>query len=49
VIREKQAKRMAEACLFLRISPSEYRQLTLLELNAFVEQASPQTDLTGLL
>jgi hypothetical protein len=40
---------MAEACIFLRISPTEYRQLTVLELNAFMEVATPKTDLTGLL
>jgi len=40
---------MAEYCFAFRISPAEYRQLTMLELNAFAEVATPQTDLTGLI
>jgi hypothetical protein len=39
---------MAQFCYAFRLTPAEYRQLTMLELDAFAEVATPQTDLTGL-
>lgn len=49
MIREAQARRMASFCSAFNIQPSEYRKLTTYELTAFMELATPKTDLTGLI
>jgi len=49
-MKQAQARRMAQFCVALRISPSEYKKLTLLEYQELVSEFSrkPGDPLEGL-
>lgn len=49
-MKKAQARRMAEFCVALKITPSEYRQLTLMEYRELVEAFArkPGNPLEGL-